>query len=64
MMKEDRTTCLKYVNHYRRNSEHNWENLYNHLTTRRIFTFDNDFQGIHTSSKTCEDSGYEHIWIC
>ena len=44
MMKENRTTCLNYANHHRCNTEHKWGNLYEHLTTRRIFTFDNKFR--------------------
>ena len=38
-LKEDWTTCSEYYNHIRFNNQHNWENLYDHLMSRRIFTF-------------------------
>jgi hypothetical protein len=32
------TICSKHANHYRLNNQHNWEDLYDHLVSIRIFT--------------------------
>ena len=30
--------CLKYANRFRRDSQHDWEDLYDNLMSARIFT--------------------------
>ena len=39
VFERDWTTCSKYDNHSRLNSQCNWGNLYDHLMGMRIFTF-------------------------
>ena len=48
---------LKYDKHSKLNSGHNWDDLYDHFMTMRIFTLIMN-QDIHMSSENCEESGY------
>ena len=59
VFKRDWTTCSKFVNHSRLNSQHNWGDLYDHLMSKRIFTLI-IIEDIHMSSKNYEENGYSH----
>ena len=48
---------LKYDKHSKLNSGHNWDDLYDHFMTMRIFTLIMN-QDIHMSSENCEESDY------
>jgi hypothetical protein len=38
VFKREWPTCSKYDNHSKFNSQHNWEDLHDHLMSTRIFT--------------------------
>ena len=56
MFKKDCTSCPKYVNHSRPNSQHNPGDLYDHLMFMRILTLTMN-KDIYMSSKNYEENG-------
>jgi hypothetical protein len=57
------TTCSKYDNHYRLNSQHHRVNLYNHLTSKRIFTFMMNTVFVR-APKVTRNKATTFMWIC
>ena len=60
--------CLKEIglydesilNHSRLNNQHDWENLYDHLMSKKIFTFILNCWDFHMRSKSYEPNDYGH----
>ena len=50
-LKEIRLPDESMINHSRLNNQHDWENLYDHLMRKRIFTFIHNHQEIHMCFK-------------
>ena len=59
----DWTTCSKYANYSRLHSQLDWEDLYDHQMSRRIFSFIMSKIFIR-SPEIVRHMAMETIWIC
>ena len=62
-LKKNQTMCSKYDNQYRLNSQHHWVNLYDHLTSKRIFTFMMNKVFVR-APKVMRNIATTFMWIC
>ena len=56
MIKRYWTPCSKFVNKSRLNNQNHWGNLYDYLTSTKIFT-------LIMNKSTCEITNYEENWL-
>ena len=63
VFKKDWTMCPKYPNHSRLSNKHDWEDLYDRITTRRIFNLMTKKTFIWTS-EIMRQMATRVVWIC